>query len=227
MGTRHLICVLHRGRFLIAQYGQFDGYPSGAGLALLRFLLSASNIQRLTHGLQHIYTPTEEEEEQLHKTLDQEQRAHLSGAAGASYGAAGDLKMKLSCPSMSRMTSAEILEVVAGATAEAPVPISMELEFIYDGLFCEWAYVVDLDAGVLEVFCGLEEEHEGSSPRFKDVDGAEAGWVPALVKRFAFAELPATDDEFLAVMREAQEVKRRERQARKQEESGDAVAAAL
>lgn len=32
------------------------------------------------------------------------------------------------------------------------MPIQNQLESIGDGLYCEWAYVVDLDAGVLEVY---------------------------------------------------------------------------
>lgn len=36
-----------------------------------------------------------------------------------------------------------------------------EHEFINDGLCCEWAYVVNLDKGVLEVYMGLQSEpHE-------------------------------------------------------------------
>lgn len=220
MGTRHLVCVFYRGRFVVAQYGQFDGYPEIAGLTIVRFLIGAGNIERLKQGLEHIYTPTQEEEEQIMKTMDQEQREHFSRVIGYE-------KMKLSCPSMSRTTSSEVLEVVAKATAEAPVPISLELEFIYDGLFCEWAYVVDLDAEVLEVFNGLEKEHAGSSQRFKGVEGAEAGQVPSVVKSFAFAELPTTEADFMAVVCEAHELRVRERQARKQEESAGAAAAVL
>ena len=32
------------------------------------------------------------------------------------------------------------------------------LDFAQDSLFCEWAYVVDLDAGVLEVYKGFQTE---------------------------------------------------------------------
>ncbi|MHC5949058.1 hypothetical protein ACVXZ3_04645 [Providencia hangzhouensis] len=38
MGTRHLICVAKDGDYKVAQYGQWDGYPSGQGLTLLTFL---------------------------------------------------------------------------------------------------------------------------------------------------------------------------------------------
>jgi hypothetical protein len=35
MGTRHLICVFYKDRFVVAQYGSCDGYPEGQGATLL------------------------------------------------------------------------------------------------------------------------------------------------------------------------------------------------
>ena len=31
MGTRHITTVVAEGEFVVAQYGQWDGYPTGAG----------------------------------------------------------------------------------------------------------------------------------------------------------------------------------------------------
>ncbi|KAF2194392.1 hypothetical protein K469DRAFT_773578, partial [Zopfia rhizophila CBS 207.26] len=60
-GTRHLICVFHKGRFVVAQYGQWDGYPEGQGVTLMKFLCVPINIQRLKDGLKHIYEPPKRE----------------------------------------------------------------------------------------------------------------------------------------------------------------------
>ena len=38
MGTQNLTSVWFEGKYRIAQYGQFDGYPSGQGLTVLHFL---------------------------------------------------------------------------------------------------------------------------------------------------------------------------------------------
>ena len=209
---------------MIAQYGQLDGYPEGQGLTVVAFLHSAGNIKLLKQGLAHTYTPTEEEVEEFQKALVKQDQEHWAAVLR------GDVsvreRMKAACPSMSRETSAGILEVVAKATAEAPVPICLGLEFIHDGLFCEWAYVVDLDAEVLEVFHGLEKEREGSSQRFKGVDGAEAGWVPALVKAFAFAELPKKEADFIEAMNEALGSRRRERLAQEEQQDAGNIAVA-
>lgn len=38
MGTRNLTAVMIDGEYKIAQYGQWDGYPSGQGVTALEFL---------------------------------------------------------------------------------------------------------------------------------------------------------------------------------------------
>jgi hypothetical protein len=56
MGTRNLIYVYHRGRFVIADYTQWDGYPEGQGERILQFLRLLANLTRLLAGLEHMYT---------------------------------------------------------------------------------------------------------------------------------------------------------------------------
>lgn len=40
MGTRHLIAAKVDGEYKLAQYGQWDGYPEGQGVAVLDFLVN-------------------------------------------------------------------------------------------------------------------------------------------------------------------------------------------
>jgi hypothetical protein len=40
MGTRNLTMVISKGEYKIAQYGQWDGYPSGQGSVVLNFLMN-------------------------------------------------------------------------------------------------------------------------------------------------------------------------------------------
>lgn len=197
MGTRHLIFIYYQGRFAIAQYGQWDGYPEGQGFTILAFIRDPTNITRLKEGLNHIHTPTDTELEQLYKEIDvpDENGIHFWGS---------DV-LKKAWPSLSRDAGAKILEIIAQATAEKRVPVVLDSDFVYDGLFCEWAYVIDLDDKVLEVFQSTETKRESSSQRFKDVEGKGGGRVPALIKSFSFSELPATNEEFIAVMNEGLE----------------------
>ncbi|KAI5194475.1 hypothetical protein AUEXF2481DRAFT_4580 [Aureobasidium subglaciale EXF-2481] len=100
--------------------------------------------------------------------------------------------------SLSRDTCAEILWIVAGATEEEPVKISLWLEFITDTLFGEWAWVVHLDEKVLEAYSSWDryEAAVETNVRF----GAMLKGKPllGLVKKFAFKELPEDHKEFLA-----------------------------
>lgn len=81
--------------------------------------------------------------------------------------------LNFTCPSLSRDTSAGILDLIADA--EKPVPVQNNLKFIADGLFCEWAYLIDLDSGVLEAYKGRDGPGgTGGGTRFDQLEFAEA-----------------------------------------------------
>ena len=42
MGTRHMIAVVSDDKYRVAQYGQWDGYPSGQGVGVLGFLTNGN-----------------------------------------------------------------------------------------------------------------------------------------------------------------------------------------
>ncbi|KAK3311305.1 uncharacterized protein B0T15DRAFT_507877 [Chaetomium strumarium] len=199
MGTRHLICVFWKGRWVIAQYGQFDGYPEVQGVRLFKFLSVAHNIERLRAGLDHVYYPTAEELEAIRDecaAFEQNLRDQ-----GLDWGFRTNVVKEL-YPTLDRETSARILSIIARPTqaaeedgaedvAEEPkkFPVQLRLGFANDSLFCEWAYVVDLDQEVLEVYGGHEHKHDGH--RFKDV-GEPDQPVPTFVCSFTFSELYLT-----------------------------------
>ena len=50
MGTRHMIAVVNNGKYRVAQYGQWDGYPSGQGVGVLGFLTNGNHRTQLYTG---------------------------------------------------------------------------------------------------------------------------------------------------------------------------------
>jgi len=61
MGTRHKQSVIDAaGNLRVAQYGQWDGYPSGQGKEILTFLHSA-DLERYQRNLEQIKIVTDEE----------------------------------------------------------------------------------------------------------------------------------------------------------------------
>jgi hypothetical protein len=163
-------------------------------MKILEFLQVPANIERLKVGLEHTYTPSQEELQQIDLEITRLQ-AEEEPVQGYSSDAYHDV-MYEHWPSLSRVTGAEILVIVSEATAEKPVPVQLALEFANDGLYCEWAYVVDLDQGVFEVFTGSEMKDRATCNRFSDI-GGENVTVPVLLKRFSVAELPTTEKQFI------------------------------
>ncbi|KAK4099747.1 hypothetical protein N658DRAFT_525199 [Parathielavia hyrcaniae] len=176
MGTRHLICVFWKGKWVLAQYGQFDGYPEGQGVKVFKFLSVARNIDNFKAGLEHhIYEPNQEE---LNAIWAECILGIIARASQPQEDAdSAELKPK-------------------------KVPVNLQLTFANHTLFCEWAYVIDLDKEVLEVYGGGEHKHDGH--RFKDVGDKDAD-VPAFVYSYGFNELYLTEseNEFLEKIKQA------------------------
>jgi hypothetical protein len=145
MGTRNLTAVIKNGSPVIAQYGQWDGYPEGQGATVYEFIKGAG-VAKLEANLDKAYWADEAELKAIdlkYAGPDGWMTMEQAEAFGKDY------------PSLSRNTCAEILSVVANATER--VPLVNEMEFLQDTLFCEWAYVLDLDVHTLKVYAGSTE----------------------------------------------------------------------
>ena len=128
MGTRNLTIVKNNlGETKIAQYGQWDGYPSYSGIQALNFLRDEYNQTLLNVKLDLVQFITDEELDTIYepfKTMDFENKDFLNAY-----------------PGLHRDTGVKILEVVANATA--PIKSVDNTEFANDTLFCEGIYEVD------------------------------------------------------------------------------------
>jgi hypothetical protein len=128
MGTRNLTVVKDlQGTTKIAQYGQWDGYPSYSGIQALNFLRDKVNRDNLLVELQNVQFVGDEEVDTLYKqfeSTDWENKDFLNAY-----------------PGLHRDTGIKILEVVANSTDT--IKTVDNTEFANDSLFCEGIYEVD------------------------------------------------------------------------------------
>lgn len=186
MGTRHLTAVYYKGGYRVAQYGQWDGYPSGQGYTVLRFLQIADLDAFRTQVLKTKWISSKEGRDLL-----------------IAYGADpdGDLvsveivnRIRKDHPELSRDTGAGILELVLNSKAD-PILLNDSLDFAADSLFCEWAYVIDLDANTFEVYKGFNEHPLAETDRFHDLKRDETSeYYPVkMVHKWPLDSLPSLD----------------------------------
>lgn len=213
MGTRNLTMVISKGETKVAQYGQWDGYPSGQGATILNFLkflgtdknskdkilkehkendwarnnvkeflkLKNLSIETFKESLESLSFFSEEEidliNEDYEKTL--KQRPYLSRDV------AGDILWQIAEGKVDKLISQEA--------------------FAGDSLFCEWAYVVDLDKNTFEVYKGYNEKEIDETERFFYLQEEAEEYKPVtLLESYDLNNLP-TLDEFLKIENEEEE----------------------
>lgn len=127
MGTRNLTMVYLDGEYKVAQYGQYDGYPSGQGLVALEFARMLQNKDTLNFFKRKVRAA---------KFADFEYLESIGGE-------------KL--PEINCCTSAGILEIVLNH--EDGIVLYDSIGFAADSLMCEWGWLIDLDNNT---FCGYK-----------------------------------------------------------------------
>ncbi len=179
MGTRNLTMVISGAETKVAQYGQWDGYPSGQGATALLFLLKA-DLGKLKQHADKCKWISDNECEELEKTFDNETKFYKE------------------YPQFTRDTAAEILKYVYNCEKEE-IPMVDSSSFAADSLFCEWAYVIDLDKQTFEVYEGFNQSPLPETDRFSKMQKAEdSKYYPVRhVKTYSLLDLP-TEDSFIA-----------------------------
>lgn len=192
MGTRHLIGVYNNGEYKIAQYGQWDGYPEGQGVTVLQFLKDNDLVNKLKANLGKCkFLKDKEEVDRLNELLHKGDKATVKWFE--TY--------------ITRDLGADILESVANSTDDEIV-LSNHIDFAKDSLFCEWAYIIDFDKNVLEVFKGFNKEKLSPTERFYDANFvSDNEYEPIrLIATFALDDLPEKDDFVLTLNKLARQL---------------------
>jgi hypothetical protein len=175
MGTRHLIAIMANGEYKVAQYGQWDGYPSGQGVDALN-CLRVLNMEAFKERVLTCHWLTKEEADNL------EQERKMLGE---------DVFYKRN-PQLSRDTGAKIISIIA---AKPDLGLINKIEFAGDSLFCEWAYVIDLDKATFEVFRGFNKEPLSPEERFANMADNEGEYNGIKhIATFSLSSLPSNKD---------------------------------
>jgi len=169
MGTRGLIGYYSKG-VTKATYNHFDSYPSCLGEDV-RAYLSERTPRELYEDFQGIRLINEDDE------ITPEDVIKYSGVW---YGNVG--KAFLNGELGDQGWYALLRENQGDFDAYAEIGLMIDgISFIKDSLFCEWAYIINLDRGVLEVYKGFQTKKPKKNryAMTKDeiaVVKAEKGW---------------------------------------------------
>lgn len=136
MGTRNLTKVIKNNKVVVAQYGQWDGYPSGQGATVFFTIQKAGQIESLDNNLYLTYEPSDDERMKMAEPF-------LDGSMPGMMTIESGKLFSEKYPSLTRDTGADILNVIAEATER--VPLYLDIDFEDDELFCEGVYTVNLD----------------------------------------------------------------------------------
>lgn len=144
MGTRHLIAVMDDGKYKVAQYGQWDGYPEGQGVDVLEFLSETGNIKKLKEALGKVRY-LDKRDDKFCKEYDRNAPTWSSDPDNRTPEQKRWFKSYIS-----RDLGAKILCNIANSNDDE-ILLKNSIEFKDDALFCEWYYIVNFDKNTLEV----------------------------------------------------------------------------
>lgn len=147
MGTRNLTVVKLDGEYKIAQYGQWDGYPEGQGIKCLNFFRNLYSDKRFREEF--------EQKLRLCRFASDEELER-------------DFYTKKNWwniyPELTRDVGADVLNIVSNC--ENGLVLYNSIDFAADSLFCEYAWVIDLDENKFEGYTGFNEKPLSEDDRF-------------------------------------------------------------
>ena len=183
MGTRNLTVVQVDNEYKVAQYCQWDGYPSGQGVIILNFLKNV-DIDFFADKVRKCRFLTEEEHnEKVEKVIP--------SIKGKGWITSEESAQKLrKFPELHRDTGPDVLQMIMDSDG---LELDNSIDFVGDGLFCEWAYVIDLDKKQLEVYTGFSKKRKEG--RFSQFNREDLEYAPVqLVKTYKLDKLPEEED---------------------------------
>src|SRR5271170_3305297 len=135
MGTRGLTAVMADGKYQIAQYGQWDHYPSGQGVTALEFCREHLSTQagRDAFKAKLVNVKFSEVENELQDSTYEREVSDFSAPVATTSSVRTTKKIQY--PYAGRDTGAEILGLVLASTKT--LYLTDSIDFVGDSLFCE------------------------------------------------------------------------------------------
>ena len=189
MGTRGLTCVIRQAKPVVAQYGQWDHYPSGQGTTVLNFCLKVNSENGWEKFIEQLDKCRFVDSEELHKLRIE------AGANPDTEWVTNDVteKFKAIHPALHRDMAAEVLEAIY---EDKVALLKDSYSFAADSLFCEWCYVIDLDKNTFEVYQGFNHNPLPEGERFADLPKDGDYYPVRLLTSYSLDNLP-TEEQFL------------------------------
>lgn len=160
MGTRNLTMVIDQeGTKKVAQYGQWDGYPSGVGVGVLRFLKNKELFDKLKAKLSKVrFLDVEGKDKDFIESYEKNAPEWSNQPDNRT-----DEQKRWFSTYCTRDLAEEILTNIANSDDDEIVIIDREQTAIGDG-WVEYSYVINLKENKLKVFGLLDQ------PMIKEFD---------------------------------------------------------
>ena len=128
------------GKRKVAQYCQWDGYPTGQGKTVAEFIAGKMDLPLFKEKVAALRKATGKHVEKLWKEC---------GAEGDFVNMETSARFEEKHPEFHRNTGAKVLEMIQDGKVSK---VRLDEDFLKDGLFCEWAYELDLDREELVIY---------------------------------------------------------------------------
>lgn len=140
MGTRGILMVKSNGEYKVAQYSQWDNYPSGNGFRTVEFINNPSfNTSLFKEKVDNLTEWSNEDLAELNKKVEN-----------------GSLNGRISLyPELSRDTGSDIFKLIYDDKVKK---VNLNIDFVKDSIFCEWGWCINLDTNCLDCFKGFQKE---------------------------------------------------------------------
>lgn len=200
MGTRGLVGFYSNGKTK-AMYNHYDSYIDGLGADVIKFLRTI----RLD-TLKDIVSKIKMVKEDSKPSSKQITECKIEGTVDLNVGTQKETDWYC----LLRNTQGNLFAYAKGF----PYMLDAQ-EFIKDSLFCEYAYIVNIDTNELEVYVGFQKTKQPVKiNRYMKGAKSERGYYPChLLTKLSFEQITSalTDEEVVATLQAIEEIYEKKR----------------